>query len=139
MVSKNEGHTRVGEGTKFPSQVPQGALLYNTVSRSEASQDQHDRAVTEHQLPVTRACADTQVVVTFQEDWVEERDKGETKHIKSEAPSRHEPRESPFPPFLCPSIICEGYVAGVPAKRGHHSAGISLDPFHQAVVPSAPR
>lgn len=38
-----------------------------------------------------------------------------------------------------PPSLREGYVAGVTAERGHHPAGVSLHPFHQPVVPRAPR
>lgn len=55
-----------------------------------------------------------------------------------QVPSCHKFPRNPPTAFQTPPALCEGYVAGVAAKWGHHSSGIPLHPFHQPMMPSAP-
>lgn len=53
--------------------------------------------------------------------------------------SYHEFPRNPTPlPSRLRSPSVKDMWRGVAAKWGHHSSGISLHPFHQPVVPSAP-
>lgn len=79
----------------------------------------------------TRGAASAQGPALTREPW-RRLGPGDTKD-----PSRCELRRGPDPPPRRPGPR-EGYVAGVAAQWGHHPPGVSLHPFHQPVVPSAP-
>lgn len=79
----------------------------------------------------TRGAASAQGPALTREPW-RRLGPGDTKD-----PSRRELRRGPDPPPRRPGPR-EGYVAGVAAQWGHHPPGVSLHPFHQPVVPSAP-